>query len=1027
MKFSQEQKSSIKRYIRNAVSNDDVEFEYIISSNVPKDMFANVVSYITMNNHVNVSESLDISVISVERFKYNRMTINDIENISVFCRDNQIPNGTFNIIAKRLVPNFPPLRIEDFNIKCNLKKEIDITNNRVQREFIEVIQNRTIEKYFRLKKRYSVTSGDFRFDLTIVKSGKGTTFLMSDVQNKPQMYEIELEMTKKMPQLPTMPAKKTSKSSRDHAGARPDTQEETLDDLVDSLYNTSIELINPVLQIIQKTFNVISQTESDNVVLQYLKMTNPKVRTEAAPRQHRSLSFFKSRPKQAFIGPQPVTLEIPNIYTPESGEIGDGLVTVTKNYSVTDKADGERFLLFIDDAGGIYLMNNRLDVKFTGVKINRDSVKNSILDGELVTRSRSGTGMFSFFCFDAYYHNSSDVRDKNLKERLAVAREIINEISPLIQERQGGGASATVKFTVKLKKFYFSDTPSGIFGDCTKILNDYATYDVTKYPYSIDGLVFTPTNLSVEAKMGGTWNKVFKWKPPEENTIDFMAKFNSNQKIDGHMNAKLYVGYNPDLHAKMDMESVLTEIARCRARGGQNAVSRTDERDRQSNYQLFEFAHTRLAITNGEQYPRCTNGDIIYPDYIAEFQYNFGATDDDMLWIPKRVRFDKNELLKRTDRYSNTVNDYKTAMNIMSTINNPVTKEHITGKSTPDTETVKMILDNDTYYSRVDTSRSEIRALREFHNWVKRSKMYANYTNEGETLLEIACGKGGDMFKWIENKLSMVVGFDINEDNIVNPINGAYMRYKREVCKTNVAALGNIPECVFAVKDGSTDWRAQLEQGDGADNTASENNTKILNALFGADRDPPFTDFPQRFLGCMNKGEFDVVSCQFAVHYFFESEESLDMLCKNVSENLKPGGRFIGTHIDGELLEKKFDEHNLGPGDSISGTHADDIIWRITKRYAPVSDEDKYGKEIDVYVHSIGKTIKEFIANSSTLDETMAKYNMVPDSPGTSTSFADYYQEWEDSNRNTASRFEMTAAEKEYSFLNKWFAYKKLT
>ena len=45
-------------------------------------------------------------------------------------------------------------------------------------------------------------------------------------------------------------------------------------------------------------------------------------------------------------------------------------------------------------------------------------------------------------------------------------------------------------------------------------------------------MIFTPINLSVGAKkegddsiLTGTWNRVFKWKPPEENTIDFLVKF----------------------------------------------------------------------------------------------------------------------------------------------------------------------------------------------------------------------------------------------------------------------------------------------------------------------------------------------------------------------------------------------------------------------------------------------------------------------------------------------------------------------
>src|SRR5690606_16430051 len=43
---------------------------------------------------------------------------------------------------------------------------------------------------------------------------------------------------------------------------------------------------------------------------------------------------------------------------------------------------------------------------------------------------------------------------------------------------------------------------------------------------------------------------------------------------------------------------------------------------------------------------------------------------------------------------------------------------------------------------------------------------------------------------------------------------------------------------------------------------------------------------------------FDVVSMQFCLHYSFESEEKARMMLKNVTEKLKPGGKFIGTIPD---------------------------------------------------------------------------------------------------------------------------------
>jgi mRNA (guanine-N7-)-methyltransferase len=44
--------------------------------------------------------------------------------------------------------------------------------------------------------------------------------------------------------------------------------------------------------------------------------------------------------------------------------------------------------------------------------------------------------------------------------------------------------------------------------------------------------------------------------------------------------------------------------------------------------------------------------------------------------------------------------------------------------------------------------------------------------------------------------------------------------------------------------------------------------------------------------------QFDLVSCQFAFHYCFESLPQAECMLRNISENLRKGGYFIGTTPD---------------------------------------------------------------------------------------------------------------------------------
>jgi mRNA (guanine-N7-)-methyltransferase len=55
--------------------------------------------------------------------------------------------------------------------------------------------------------------------------------------------------------------------------------------------------------------------------------------------------------------------------------------------------------------------------------------------------------------------------------------------------------------------------------------------------------------------------------------------------------------------------------------------------------------------------------------------------------------------------------------------------------------------------------------------------------------------------------------------------------------------------------------------------------------------------------------QVDVVSCQFALHYFFQTEESFATLFSLVTRRLKRGGLFIASMFDGE---KVLDELRLG-------------------------------------------------------------------------------------------------------------------
>jgi mRNA (guanine-N7-)-methyltransferase len=55
-----------------------------------------------------------------------------------------------------------------------------------------------------------------------------------------------------------------------------------------------------------------------------------------------------------------------------------------------------------------------------------------------------------------------------------------------------------------------------------------------------------------------------------------------------------------------------------------------------------------------------------------------------------------------------------------------------------------------------------------------------------------------------------------------------------------------------------------------------------------------------------DKADYNIVVCNFTLHYFFKTETMLRSVLNNISCHLKVGGYFIGTTIDGDLVKKMF-------------------------------------------------------------------------------------------------------------------------
>ena len=238
------------------------------------------------------------------------------------------------------------------------------------------------------------------------------------------------------------------------------------------------------------------------------------------------------------------------------------------------------------------------------------------------------------------------------------------------------------------------------------------------------------------------------------------------------------------------------------------------------------------------------------------------------------------------------------------------------------------------YQSRTERAKSYFFNIRRFHNNVKR-QLYDKYTKNIDKLLDLACGKGGDLDKWVSNNIKHIIGYDINEKSI--------MEAQRRV----------------------TEYRNPT-------NTKVEVYVKDLSRnVIEGDKD------------C------DVVTSMFAFHYFFESEETFNTIMKTIDNNLKMNGYFIGTMFDGELISnlvKETEQFELVDDDKVRfriksyGKLSKSLFGNKLSVFLneTVLDEpmDEYVVYFDLFVNEMRKRGYELVESKVFNEEYNTKYNL---------------------------------------------------
>lgn len=224
---------------------------------------------------------------------------------------------------------------------------------------------------------------------------------------------------------------------------------------------------------------------------------------------------------------------------------------------------------------------------------------------------------------------------------------------------------------------------------------------------------------------------------------------------------------------------------------------------------------------------------------------------------------------------------------------------------------------------------SPIIKLRNFNNALK-FMLVDKYTQKGDVVLELGCGKGGDLRKYGSTDISQFIGIDISNASIQE----AHKRYR---------SMKNLSFQVILI-------------------TAD---------CFGESLGPAVEPFPDCRFPC------DLVSCQFSFHYAFESERKARRSLLNVSKSLRVGGHFIGTIPDSEFIRYKLNKFTK----DVEKPSWGNSIYRVTFENSEYLKNDyefpsPFGQMYTYWLEDAIDNVPEYVVPFETLRSLADEYGM---------------------------------------------------
>lgn len=776
----------------NKLISPNIEYELHIGRYDPNTYrYSSLISKESFDKILSLTSLFDPKKTEYSISKVENCFDRDIRAVTTYYEGNKVTEFNKSVFENK-EPIFEKKKtihsffLEGTAIKISLATEEPTTSSKIKRG-----------KY-RLKRRISKYSKDglWRFDFTYVYFDLHTD--IPNIKNKDPAYSLEIEYIH--------PTNKTKPDPKKYFKSLKELLPHVIENVPEIHQPLNMRIINKVL----KKFNQDYKNPRDRLQNQDITTVNMN---------------------GGFMN-QVVPLELSSFQY------------ILTNHAVTEKADGERYFLYIDDDGKCYQIAKSKEVVDLNV-IHK--MKNTLLDCEFIPSLKK------YMVFDALIIDNKDISREPLQTRVKdISKYELKTKTIIIQE----------------KKQYIPTEKINIFELSKKVYK-------AKYPYELDGLIYTPSDK-------GYFSKVYKWKPQKMNTVDFLFRKSPSNKDEYFIFAS--VSQFVFRQRKFKLDDIYKKLF-------PEYTDKIQKRKIKFFPYYFSSQYSNKIVKKKDL---TTNQQKLLKDNVV---VECALDTKRKIWIPERTRDDKTDIYLQTKKEGEFrgPNGWGIAESTLKLITDPITE--------------KMILNGvynsklvDYYQQGEDSNR--LKVVRIYHNHVKKY-LYSKYVNGG-SIIEIAGGRGGDLFKLNQRKVEFLLLTDLSQD----ALDEASRRYKTMKTKMKVNFM----------------------QGDFNNDLVDKIKSQIV---------------PRK--------EVDTIACQFAFHYFLKNKSTLENAFRNIDTFLKKGGYFIFTTFDGKEIVNKVKNGNLDLKKN------NKTIVRIKKKYSSNTLQN-LGQEVDVFVESIGNH-PEYLVN----------------------------------------------------------------